>query len=59
NSRVAKNAREAVQQYFVYTFNNPSHHSKEFSKEMVKHFGAFIGNNNKPYTTSNTASSHN
>ncbi|CAG8619889.1 19720_t:CDS:2, partial [Gigaspora rosea] len=33
--------------------------SKEFSKESVEHFGAFTGNNNEPYTTSNTASSHN
>ncbi|CAG8567491.1 42374_t:CDS:2, partial [Gigaspora margarita] len=59
NSRVAKIAREAVQQYFVYMLNEPSHQSKEFSKGLAEHFGAFMGSNNQPYTTSNTALSHN
>ncbi|CAG8625431.1 38259_t:CDS:2 [Gigaspora margarita] len=57
--RVAKNTREAVQQYFVHMLNELSHQSKEFLKELVEHFGAFTGSNNEPYTTSNTALSHN
>ncbi|CAG8719117.1 25778_t:CDS:2, partial [Gigaspora margarita] len=59
SSEVAKNAKKAVQQYYVHMLNNLSHQSKEFSKELVEHFGAFTGNNNEPYTMSNTASSHN
>jgi len=59
NSRVTKSVKIAVDQYYVHMLDNLSHQSKEFKKELVEHFGAFTGNNNEPYTTANTASSHN
>ncbi|CAG8615189.1 44390_t:CDS:2, partial [Gigaspora margarita] len=59
NLRVVKNARETVQQYFVHMLNKPFYQFKEFSKELVKHFGAFTDSNNELYTISNTALSYN
>ncbi|CAG8845416.1 5220_t:CDS:2, partial [Gigaspora margarita] len=59
SSRVTKSAKIAVEQYYVHMLDNPSYQSKEFKKELVEHFGTFIGNNNELYTTANTASSHN
>lgn len=59
NSRVTKSVKIAVDQYYVHMLDNLSHQSKEFKKELVEHFGAFTGNNNEPYTTANTVSSHN
>ncbi|RIB06630.1 hypothetical protein C2G38_2216612 [Gigaspora rosea] len=49
-----------VNKYYSHNLNknNKLHKSKEFKKGLVEHFEAFIGNNNEPYTTANTASNH-
>jgi len=59
NVKVIEDSRMIVSQYYNHNLDNKKHQSKEFKKELVEHFGAFTGNNNEPYTTANTASSHN
>jgi len=55
---ITKNANEVVNYYYNHMLHNPSHQSKNFSKEFVEHYCSFTGNNNLPYTTSNTAALH-
>src|SRR5207247_2211616 len=45
--------------YYFHTLEHPSHRSESFWKIFIEHFGAFTLNNPFPYTSSNTASSHN
>ena len=52
-------ATNAVNEYYFHTLKHPSHRSKEFWKNFVEHFGAYTLYNTLPYTSSNTASSHN
>ncbi|CAG8817617.1 12409_t:CDS:1, partial [Gigaspora rosea] len=58
NAKVIEESKMIVSQYYNHNLNNKKHQLKEFKKELVKHFGAFTGNNNEPYTTFNTASNH-
>ncbi|CAG8836446.1 5547_t:CDS:1, partial [Racocetra persica] len=52
-------ATNAVDYYYFHTINNPSHRSHEFWANLIEHFGAYALYNILPYTSSNTASSHN
>jgi hypothetical protein len=52
-------ATDAVNHYYFDTLKYPSHQSNDFRKNLVEHFGAYTLNNMLPYTSSNTASSHN
>ncbi len=52
-------ATEAVNFYYHHTLDHPSHRSESFWKNFIEHFGAFTLNNLLPYTSSNTASTHN
>ncbi|CAG8646384.1 24622_t:CDS:2, partial [Gigaspora rosea] len=57
-----KSAREseiAVDNYFKHMLDNPRHQSIQFKSDLIKYFGCFTDSNNLPYTTINTASSHN
>ncbi|CAG8821584.1 19431_t:CDS:2, partial [Racocetra persica] len=44
-----------VNWYYFYLLENPSHQSKEFWTNFIKHFGAYARNNLLPFTSSNTA----
>jgi hypothetical protein len=52
-------ATEAINLYYFYTLEHPSHRSESFWKNFIEHFGIFALNNLLPYTSSNSASSHN
>ena len=52
-------ATNAVNEYYFHTLKHPSHRSKEFWKNFVKHFEAYTLYNTLPYTSLNTASFHN
>ena len=52
-------ATDAVNHYYFHTLEYPSHRSNEFWKNFVEHFGAYTLNNLLPFSSSNTASSHN
>ncbi|RHZ79694.1 hypothetical protein Glove_142g12 [Diversispora epigaea] len=52
-------ATEGINNYYFHTLKNPSHRSKEFWKNFIKHFGVYTRNNLLPFTSSNTASMHN
>jgi hypothetical protein len=52
-------ATEAINHYYFHTLNNPSHRSIEFWQNFVEHFGTYYRNNALPFTSRNTASSHN
>jgi len=49
----------AVNEYYYHTLKHPSHRSDEFWSNFIEHFGAYTLYNPLPYTSSNTASSHN
>nr|CAG8625078.1 2038_t:CDS:2 [Entrophospora candida] len=52
-------ATNAINHYYFHTLNNPSHQSEGFWKNLIEHFGAYAQYNLLPYTSSDTASSHN
>lgn len=52
-------ATQAINLYYFYTLEYPSHRSESFWKNFIEHFGVFALNNLLPYTSSNSASSHN
>src|SRR6185369_3667098 len=52
-------ATDAVNVYYFHTLKHPSHRSDEFWSNFIEHFGAYTLYNPLPYTSSNTASSHN
>ena len=52
-------ATNAVNHYYFHTLEHPSHRSDGFWKNFIEHFGAYTMYNVLPYTSSNTASSHN
>ena len=52
-------ATKAVNSYYFHMINNPTHRSKSFWKNLAERFRAFISYTSLPYTTSDTASSHN
>jgi hypothetical protein len=52
-------ATDAVNRYYFHTLENPSHRSDEFWTNFIEHFGVYARNNLLPYTSSNTASTHN
>jgi hypothetical protein len=54
-----KKATEAVNYYYFHTLSNPSHRSNNFWENFIEHFGTYARNNLLPFTSSNTASSHN
>jgi hypothetical protein len=58
NPVAVKEAQMVVNQYYDHTCTHPSHQSRNFAKDLIEHFGSFTDNNNEPYTTANTASSH-
>ncbi|CAG8704324.1 1979_t:CDS:1, partial [Ambispora leptoticha] len=57
NYLIIKIAR-VVDQYYKHNLSEPSHRSNQFIKDLIEHFGCFTDNNNLPYITSNTASTH-
>ena len=52
-------ATNAINKYYSHTLKNLSHRSNEFWIDLTKHFGVYIRNNLLPFTSSDTASSHN
>lgn len=52
-------ATNVINSYYFHTLKCPSHRSKSFWSNFIEHFGAFTLNNLFPYTSSNSASSHN
>ena len=52
-------ATNAINNYYFHTLEHPSHRSDEFWTNLVEHFGAYTRNNLLPFTSSNTASTHN
>ena len=59
NEISAENAKITVENYYNYMINEFSYQSKYFKADLIEYFGYFTSSNNVPYTTSNTASSHN
>ena len=59
NPRAVIQATDVVNHYYFHILNNPSLCSYEFWKNFIEHFGAYTRNNLLPFTSSNTASSHN
>ncbi|CAG8852076.1 8855_t:CDS:2, partial [Racocetra persica] len=52
-------ATNAVNNYYFHTLEHSSHLSDEFWTNFIKHFEAYTRNNLLPFTSSNTASTHN
>ncbi|UZO15186.1 uncharacterized protein OCT59_006619 [Rhizophagus irregularis] len=52
-------ATKAINSYYFHMLDNPIHRSRSFWKNLAERFGAFISYGDLPYTTSDTASSHN
>jgi hypothetical protein len=55
----AENAKITVENYYKHMINEPTHQSTYFKADLIEYFGCFTSSNSVPYTTSNTASSHN
>ncbi|CAI2188428.1 19927_t:CDS:2 [Funneliformis geosporum] len=58
NPVAVKETQMGVNQYYNHTYTNPSHQSKNFTKDLVEHFGSFTDSNIEPFTSANTTSSH-
>ncbi|PKK60804.1 hypothetical protein RhiirC2_792794 [Rhizophagus irregularis] len=52
-------ATEAINLYYFHTLEHPPHRSENFWNSFIEHFSVFALNNLLPYTSSNSASSHN
>jgi len=52
-------ATEAVNKYYSHLMSDKAHKSSDFCKNSVEHFGAYRRFTSLPYTSANTASSHN
>ncbi|POG59599.1 hypothetical protein GLOIN_2v1721053, partial [Rhizophagus irregularis DAOM 181602=DAOM 197198] len=52
-------ATKAINSYYFHMLNNPTYRSRSFWKNLAERFGAFISYGDLPYTTFDTASSHN
>jgi hypothetical protein len=52
-------ATDAVNKYYSHLMSDKAHKSKDFCKNSVEHFGAYRRFTSLPYTSANTASSHN
>ena len=52
-------ATDAINSYYNHILADKSHGSKDFLNNFTEHFGAYARYNMLPYTSSNTASSHN
>ncbi|CAG8607712.1 24431_t:CDS:2, partial [Racocetra persica] len=52
-------ATNTVNNYYFYILQNPLYRSDEFWTNFIEHFGAYTKNNLLPFTSSNTASTHN
>jgi hypothetical protein len=52
-------ATNAVNDYYSHLMIDKAHRSKDFCKNSVEHFGAYRRFTSLPYTSANTASSHN
>ncbi|KAF0442576.1 calnexin independence factor cif1 [Gigaspora margarita] len=48
-----------VNNYYFHMLEHPSHRSDEFWTNFIEHFRAYTRNNLLPFTSSNTASTHN
>jgi hypothetical protein len=59
NQTTVTQAMDAVNRYYFHTLEHPSHWSSEFWTNFIEHFGVYTRNNLLPFTSSNTASSHN
>ncbi|CAG8752334.1 12480_t:CDS:1, partial [Gigaspora rosea] len=59
NKISAEESEIAIDNYFKHMFDNPTHQSNQFKSGLIEYFGCFANSNNLPYTTANTASSHN
>jgi hypothetical protein len=59
NPNAIAKATETINSYYFHTLKHPSHRSDNFWKNFIEHFGVFTLNNLLPFTSSNTASSHN
>ncbi|RHZ51912.1 hypothetical protein Glove_468g9 [Diversispora epigaea] len=56
---VVMQATNAINDYYFHTLKHPSHQSDNFWENFIEHFGAYTRNNLLPFTSSNTASTHN
>jgi hypothetical protein len=52
-------ATDAVTSYYFHMVSQPNHRSKSFWKDLTEHFGAYVDYSMLPYTSSDTANSHN
>jgi hypothetical protein len=52
-------ATDAVNKYYSHLMSDKAHKSKDFCENSVEHFGAYRRFTSLPYTSANTASSHN
>ncbi|CAG8757928.1 19358_t:CDS:2, partial [Racocetra persica] len=52
-------ATNTVNNYYFHTLEHLSHRSNEFWTNFIEHFRAYTRNNLLPFTSSNTASTHN
>ncbi|CAG8790924.1 33124_t:CDS:2, partial [Racocetra persica] len=52
-------ATNAVNNYYFHMLEHTSHRSDEFWTNFIEYFGAYNRNNLLPFTSSNTASTHN
>ncbi|CAG8770755.1 914_t:CDS:2, partial [Racocetra persica] len=52
-------ASNIINWYYFHLLENPSYRSKEFWTNFIEHFGTYTRNNLLPFTSSNTASTHN
>jgi hypothetical protein len=59
NHNAIMKATKAVDQYYFHTLENPSHRSNGFWSDFAEHFGVYLRSNVLPYTSSDTASTHN
>ncbi|RHZ70235.1 hypothetical protein Glove_274g41 [Diversispora epigaea] len=59
NPNAITKATDTINHYYFHTLNYSSHRSNNFWENFIKHFGVYIRNNLLPFTSSNTASSHN
>ena len=54
-----KLATNTINEYYNHLVKDSSHQSKSFKNDLVEHFGAYTLNNLLPYTSADTACTHN
>jgi hypothetical protein len=59
DTNILLNATNAVNTYYYHMVKKEIHRSESFWQDLTEHFGAYRSYTGLPYTSSNTASSHN